>query len=423
MSNTNSKIPFENIESVPEAPQRFAKMFSALAHRNFRLFWFGNMISLIGTWMQSVAQGWLVLQITNSPFLLGLVSMVSSLPVLFLSPIGGVLADKLNKHKTIIITQSALLILAFVLATLAISNRVQYWHILVLATSAGLTMAIDAPTRQSFVIELVGKKDLLNAIALNSSIFNLARIVGPALAGLVIGTIGISFCFYSNSLSYLAIIIGLLMMRGNFKPINEKQNSLFKNLSEIFNYARSDQRVIALITLVAAASIFIMPYAMLMPIFARDILKVGAEGLGTLLAAAGIGALIGALTLASLGDYKKKGRLVLVGSIVFVTGTILFSFSTSFHLSLFLLTFIGWGMVAQNASINTLLQTMVPDHLRGRIMSLFVLTFMGMMPFGSFQAGLIANFLGARMALRIGGFVVAIILYVIFTRRKEVFDF
>jgi MFS family permease len=403
---------------MPEPPGRFPRMLAALHHRNFRLFWFGQMISLIGTWMQNVAQGWLVLQITNSPFLLGLVSMLGTLPVLIVSPIGGALADTLNKRTVVILTQVTAMTLAFILATLVLTKQVQYWQIVILASTLGITMSIDAPTRQSFVVEMVGKKDLLNAIALNSSIFNLARIFGPAFAGLIISAIGIVLCFYINGISYLAVIAGLLLMRGNFSPAKKQRAPVIKDIRDGFSYARRDKRIMALITLVAISSIFIMPYAMLMPVFARDILHVGPRGLGILLSAAGIGALTGTLSLAVFSNYKKKGRFVLVGSIVFTIAAILFSFSNSYNISLLLLLFVGWGMVTQNASINSLLQTMAPDHLRGRIMSLYVLFFMGMMPFGSFQAGLLADHFGAKMALRIGGVIVACIIYFIFTKNK-----
>jgi MFS family permease len=404
---------------MPEPPGRFPRMLAALHHRNFRLFWFGQMISLVGTWMQNVTQGWLVLQITNSPFLLGLVSMLGTLPVLIVSPLGGVLADTFNKRTVVIATQITAMMLAFILATLVLTKQIQYWHIIILASILGVTMSIDAPARQSFVVEMVGKKDLLNAIALNSSVFNLARILGPALAGLIISTIGIVLCFYINGMSYLAVIAGLLMMKGNFSPAHKKQGSMIRDIRHGFGYARRDRRIISLITLVAISSIFIMPYAMLMPVFARDILQVGARGLGVLLAAAGVGALTGALTLAAFSHYKKKGKFILTGSIVFTAATMLFSFSNSFYLSLLLLLFVGWGMVTQNASINSLLQSIVPDYLRGRIMSLYVLFFMGMMPFGSLQAGILADHFGAKMALRIGAFIVACVIYFIFMKNKE----
>jgi MFS family permease len=404
---------------MPEPTGRFPKMIAALHHRNFRLFWFGQMISLVGTWMQIVARGWLVLQMTNSPFLLGLVSMLGTLPVLFVAPFGGVLADNLNKRTVVITTQITAMLLAFVLATLVLTKEVQYWHIVVLASMLGITMAIDAPTRQSFVVEMVGKKDLLNAIALNSSIFNLARILGPAMAGLIISAIGIVLCFYVNGISYLAVIAGLLLMRGNFSPAKKKRNHVLRDIRDGFGYARHDRNITSLITLVALTSIFIMPYLMLMPVFARDILQVGARGLGILLASAGIGALIGALTLALFSDYRKKGRFVMAGNVTFVIATMLFSFSNNYHVSLLLLLFIGWGMVTQNASINSLLQTITPDHLRGRIMSLYVLFFVGMMPFGSLQAGFVADQFGAKISLRIGAIIVACVALIIFTKNRK----
>jgi MFS family permease len=364
----------------------------------------------------------LVLQMTNSPFLLGLVSMLGMLPILFVAPFGGALADNLNKRTVIITTQITAMTLALVLATLVFTKQVQYWHIVVLASILGITMAIDAPTRQSFIVEMVGKKDLLNAIALNSSIFNLARILGPAFAGLIISAIGIVLCFYVNGISYIAVIAGLLMMRGNFSPAKKKRTHVLKDIKDGFSYARQNRNIMSLITLVALSSIFIMPYAMLMPVFARDVLQVGARGLGILLASAGVGALIGALSLALFSDYRKKGRFVMAGTSTFVIAALMFSFSNSYHISILLLLFIGWGMVMQNASINSLLQTITPDHLRGRIMSLYVLFFAGMMPFGSLQAGFIADRFGAQMALRVGGIIVACVTVFLFSSNKGLFN-
>jgi MFS family permease len=417
-----SRVIFTAVETMPEPTGRFPKMVAALHHRNFRLFWFGQMISLVGTWMQNVARGWLVLQMTNSPFLLGLVSMLGMLPILFVAPFGGALADNLNKRTVIITTQITAMTLALVLATLVFTKQVQYWHIVVLASILGITMAIDAPTRQSFIVEMVGKKDLLNAIALNSSIFNLARILGPAFAGLIISAIGIVLCFYVNGISYIAVIAGLLMMRGNFSPAKKKRTHVLKDIKDGFSYARQNRNIMSLITLVALSSIFIMPYAMLMPVFARDVLQVGARGLGILLASAGVGALIGALSLALFSDYRKKGRFVMAGTSTFVIAALMFSFSNSYHISILLLLFIGWGMVMQNASINSLLQTITPDHLRGRIMSLYVLFFAGMMPFGSLQAGFIADRFGAQMALRVGGIIVACVTVFLFSSNKGLFN-
>ncbi len=373
--------------------------------------------------MQNVAQGWLVLQLTNSPLLLGLVSAAAATPILLFSPLGGVVADKFSKRKLIIITQTLVMLLAFLLSALILTGKIHYWQILVIAFFAGTVMALDAPSRQSFVVEMVGKEDLLNAIALNSSIFNTARIVGPAIAGIIISTVGIGLCYLINGFSFIPVIIGLLLMRGKFLPVGSEGGSFLEDLHAGIIYVKQDRRILSFLTLVASSSIFVMPYLMLMPVFARDILRVGARGLGTLLAAAGIGALAGALTLASLGNFKKKGRLVLVGTVTFTTAIFFFTISRSFVFSLLLLIAAGWGMVTQNASINTLLQTTVADFIRGRVMSLYTFTFMGMMPIGSLLAGIIANYLGAEWSLRIGTILVAIILYAIFSQRKEIFDF
>ncbi len=421
MATGEPKIPVEGVETVPPIPKHLPRMFMALRHYNFRLYWFGQMISLIGTWMQSVSQGWLVLQLTNSPFLLGLVSTIALTPVLLFSPLGGVLADRFNKRNLIVITQITAMTFAFILAALTLTKQVQYWQIIIIAGCLGTILSLDAPSRQSFVIEMVGKEDLLNAIALSSSVFNTARIVGPALAGLIIGAVGVGLCFLLNGISFIPVIFGLLLMRGNFNPIKDRSESFIQNLKEGLSYVRRDKKVLSFLTLIACSSIFIMPYAMLMPVFARDILMVGPRGLGALMSAAGVGALIGALTLASLGNFKEKGRLVFIGSITFTTAILLFSLSPNYYLSLLLLVFVGWGMVIQNASINSLLQASVANHLRGRVMSLYTLTFIGLMPIGSFIAGSVANFLGARFALGFGATVVAFIIYIIYTQKGEVF--
>jgi len=381
------------------------KTFIALRHRNFRLFWFGQLISLVGTWMQSVAQGWLVLQLTNSPFLLGLVGAVASAPMLVFSLFGGVLADRIDKRNTLVVTQSTAMLLAFALAFLTSTGLIKIWQILILAALLGTVNAFDAPTRQSFVVEMVGKEDLLNAIALNSSIFNGARIVGPALAGVLISLVGIGGCFYINGFSFIPVIIGLLLIQRIATPNPLSSDSIWKHFLEGISYIYSRPMVLALVSLVAIMSIFGMPYATLMPIFARDILNVGASGLGILMAASGIGALIGALSLASIGNYPHKGRLVLVGGILFSLSLILFSLSQTFPLSLLLLIVVGCSIVAQNATINSLLQTIVPDHLRGRVMSVFTFMFLGMLPFGSLQAGALANRWGAPFAVVVGGVV------------------
>ncbi|MEW6685207.1 MAG: MFS transporter [Candidatus Edwardsbacteria bacterium] len=384
-------------------PFRLPHTFTALRHRNFRLFWFGQLISLIGTWMQSVAQGWLVLQLTNSPFKLGFVATIASLPMLFLSPIGGAVADRLSKKNLIILTQIIAMILAFLIAGLISLGWIRYWQIMVIAGMLGVVNAFDAPARQSFVIEMVGRADLMNAIALNSSMFNASRIIGPAIAGLLIAAMGLVGCFYLNGISFLAVIVGLFLMRGKFEPKASSDDSLLLNLKEGLRYVRRHQKISTLIEFTAVVSIFGMSYAMLMPVFARDILYAGPRGLGILMSATGTGALAGALTLATLGDFKKRGYLILGGGFLFSIMLILFSFSRSLILSMVFLLFVGFGMSSQMASINTEIQTNVSDHLRGRVMSIYTLTFMGMMPLGSLQAGTVAKFLGAPIAVLIGG--------------------
>lgn len=396
------------------------KTFIALRHRNFRLFWFGQLISLVGTWMQSVAQGWLVVQLTNSAFLLGLVGAVGSSPMLVFSLFGGVMADRLNKRKVLVVTQTTMTLLAFALAILTATGFVRIWHILILAVLLGIANAFDAPTRQSFVVEMVGREDLLNAIALNSSMFNAARILGPAIAGVLISLTGVAGCFFINGVSFIPVIIGLLLIRQTVTRPASSEDSVWQHFLEGIRYVLSHPTVLALVSLVAIMSVFGMPYAILMPIFARNILKVGASGLGILMAATGIGALIGALSLASLGNYPHKGRLVLGGGVLFSLFAMCFSLCRVFPLCLVLLVGLGGSMIAQTATINSLLQMIVPDHLRGRVMSVFTFMFMGMMPFGSLQAGIVAGRFGAPFAVFLGGAVLLICVLFVHWRVPEI---
>jgi predicted MFS family arabinose efflux permease len=282
-------------------------------------------------------------------------------------------------------------------------------------------MAFDAPVRQSFFVEMVGKEDLMNAIALNSSIFNAARILGPAIAGILIASVGVGGCFFINGVSFLAVIMGLLLMRGDFSPSYTIMGSVIENIKEGVRYMWDDKKIVSYISLIATTSIFGMPYLMLMPVFARDYLHVGPQGLGTLMASVGMGALVAALMLATLGDFEKKGFFMLAGSITFTVALITFSFSESYPFSLFLLILGGWGMITQTATINTLLQTRVPDNMRGRVMSAYTLTFMGFQPLGSFQAGVVAQQLGAPMAVRIGGIACGLVLLFFMVRRRDVY--
>jgi len=393
--------------------------FTALRHRNFRLFFFGQALSLVGTWMQSVAQGWLVLGLTNSAFYLSLVQAMGSLPILFLSLLGGVVADRVAKRNLLLVTQALSMLLALLLGILVSFGVVRVWHVVAIATMLGVVNTFDVPGRQSFIVEMVGKEDLMNGIALNSAVFNGARIVGPAIAGLLIAAAGITACFYINAASYIAIIAALSMMR--FERPAERRDAapLLKDLKEGLSYIRHTPSVSSFIFMVAVTSLFAIPYIALMPVFARDILHVGAKGLGILMGSAGAGALVGALSLASAGSVKRRGLTTFVAGSVSAAALIAFSFSRTPMLSNVLLGMVGWGMITQLATVNTLLQTDVPDELRGRVMSLYILVFLGFIPIGNLIVGTIAHFMGTPYAVAIGASVCLVTYTLLFTTKKE----
>ena len=386
---------------------RLPRQLTAFRHRNYRLFFSGQIVSLTGTWMQQVAQGWLVLQLTNSALLLGIVAAISSLPVLVFSLPAGVVADRFRKRNMLLTTQTSLMTLAFIMAALIHSEVVTIYHIMAIGFLIGATNAFDAPARQAFVIEMVGREDLMNAIAMNSATFNSARIIGPAVAGVVIAALGIAGAYFLNGISFLAVILGLSLMRIH-RPPPADHPPVLQGLKEGLSFIRGHARVSALLILTAVVSIFAISYAVLMPIFARDILDVGAKGLGYLMSSAGAGALCGALMLSTLGNFKGKGRLLLIGNLTFCMMLILFSTSRIMPLSMGLLMIAGWGMMTNMALTNTLIQTSVPDQLRGRVMSAYTLMFMGMAPLGSLQAGVLAHWLGAPCAVRIGASICAL---------------
>ena len=381
----------------------------ALTHRNFRLFFVGQGVSLIGTWMQSVAQGWLVLILTNSPFYVGLVSALGSLGVLAFTLYAGVVADRTDKRRTVVITQSLSMLQAFVLAALVLTKVVAVWHVMILAALLSVVNAFDIPTRQSFIVEMVGKDDLMNAIALNSSMFNAARVVGPAVAGVLIGIVGEGMCFFLNGVSYIAVIAGLLAMR--LPPFQPRLGggSTWAGFREVVAFLRSDRRVETLVVLTATLSLFGFPVLVMMPVFARDVLHVSAGGYGALTAAVGLGAMLGALAIAvNSSRIRVKGRFMAVGGTAFGLLLLLFSLSRSFGLSLALLALAGCAMIVNNALTNTMLQTLVPAHLRGRVMGFYSFVFVGMSPLGAFQAGAFAERFGAPAAVGAGGVICAL---------------
>lgn len=376
--------------------------FRALRHRNFQLFFTGQLISLVGTWMQNIAQSWLVYRLTGSSLLLGTVGFASQIPVFLISPIGGTVADRHSRHRMVIATQTASMLLAFILALLTLSNVVQVWHVFVLAAALGVVNAFDIPARQAFIVEMVGKEDLMNAIALNSSMFNGARIIGPAVAGVLVAGIGEGWCFFGNGVSYIAVIIGLLMMHVTSRP-RRSEGSPLDNVIEGFRFVRRTAPIREVLLLLALVSLVAMPYSVLMPIFADRILHGGARGLGILMGATGVGALLGALSLAARSGLRGLGRLIAIAAVGFGGSLIAFALSHTFWLSVVLLVPVGFFMMTETTSSNTLIQAMVPDELRGRVMAVYSMMFMGMAPFGSLFAGAIASGLGAPLTIAIGG--------------------
>jgi len=387
-------------------PDVVKQTLRALRYRNYRLFFTGQSLSLIGTWMQQVALGWLVYRLTDSAFLLGLVGFSSQIPTFILASVAGVLADRYNKHKIIIATQTLAMIQAFILAFLTLSSSIQIWQILLLSLFSGLINAFDMPTRQSFVIDMVeDRNDLPNAIALNSSMFNAARLIGPTVAGILITAIGEGFCFLVNALSYLTVIVALLMMKIEPLVIVQKKEKVLEGLKEGIKYAYNFKPIRALLLLIGLVSLTGMPYTVLMPVFARDILHGDAHTLGFLFGAVGSGALVGAIYLASRKSVLGLGRWIAIATSVFSLGLLFFSFSREIYLSIGLMLFTGFGMMMQMASTNTLLQTLVDDDKRGRIMSLYVMAFMGTAPFGSFMAGTLASTIGAPLTVMSSGII------------------
>ncbi|MCU1307043.1 MAG: major facilitator superfamily transporter [Acidobacteriaceae bacterium] len=383
-------------------PERLANVARALRHRNFQLFFAGQLISLVGTWMQTVAQSWLVYRLTGSALLLGTVGFASQFPVFLMSPVGGIVADRKNRHRVVIATQAASMVLALILAWLTLTNRVQVFHVMLLAGLLGVVNAFDLPARQAFIMDMVGREDLINAIALNSSMFNGARIVGPAVAGILVASIGEGWCFFANAVSYIAVIVGLLLMRVSHTPKKEHRPAL-EDLREGFSFVRHTKPILALLLLLGLVSLVGMPYTVLMPIFADQILHVGARGLGILMGATGLGALIAALSLAMRSGVKGLGTWVSRASIAFGFTLIAFAFSRWYLVSAAILVLLGFSMMMQMTASNTLIQSMVPDRLRGRVMSVYAMMFMGMAPIGAFSAGAVAHRLGAPLTLAIGG--------------------
>ena len=400
---TSSYPPEKN--NVPSVAQdrslSLTTTFRALRHRNFQLFFSGQLISLIGTWMQNVAQSWLVYRLTGSSLLLGSVGFAGQFPVFLAAPLGGIVADRYNRQRVVIGTQVASMILALILAGLTLANRITIPEIFVLAALLGIVNAFDVPGRQAFLVEMVGKDDLINAIALNSSMFNGARIIGPAVAGLLVAKIGEGWCFFANAVSYIAVIIGLFMMHMPSRE-HRPEGSPLAHVIEGFRFVQKTAPIRAILLLLGLVSLVAMPYTVLMPIFADKILHGGARGLGILMGATGVGALLGALTLATRTGVYGLGRWITFSCAGFGMSLVAFSLSRIFWLSTALLVPVGFCMMLQMSSSNTLIQAMVPDHLRGRVMAVYSMMFIGMAPFGALFGGALADRISAPVAVSIG---------------------
>jgi len=398
-----------------EELSRLRGMVRSLRHRNFQLFFGGQMISLIGTWMDNVAEAWLVYRLTGSSLLLGTVAFAGQFPVFLFAPVGGMVADRWDRRKIVIATQTISMVLALTLAFLTLTKRVTVGEIILLAALMGAVNAFDIPTRQAFIVEMVGREDMMNAIAINSSMFNGARIIGPAIAGILVASIGEGWCFFANGVSFIAVIAGLLMMRVPAWQRDPELAPPFEHIAEGFRFVRETAPIRALLLLLGLVSLVAMPYSVLMPIFAARVLHGNARTLGTLMGATGVGALGAALVLASRRGLRGLGRWVAFACGGFGVCLILFSLSRWYILSVILLVPAGFAMMTQNASSNTLIQAMVPDRLRGRVMAIYSMMFMGMAPLGALLAGAAADRVGAPWTLGIGG-AVAIVGAIVFAR-------
>ena len=397
-------------------------MLGALRHRNYRLFLTGQIISTIGTWMQSVAMPWLALQLTHSGLLVGLVLAVQFTPVLLGSQFGGIIADRFRKRSILLVTQSAFTIPSFSLFLLSSSGHAMYWEVLIAAAATGTINTFDVPTRQAFVVEMVGKQDLMNAIALNSSVFNGAAVVGPSVAGVLIGAVGVPFCFLANSASYLAAVAALLLMRNLPAVVREQHDRHWRqSLAEGASYVRHEPIVGLLLIDVAVFSLFAMNRLTLLPLFADQVLRVGASGFGFLMAAMGLGALAGALTLAFFPSLGANPARQFWMAVMWVFALLIFSLSRVFFLSLPALFIAGYCQISFVATANSRIQTITPDRLRGRVMGLYAQALIGVGPLGAMQAGALSTLLGPPWAMGIGATIAGAVVVGTRLLRPEVY--
>lgn len=397
--------------AMSELLSRFTAIptFRSLHHREYRLFFSGQIVSLIGTWMQTMAQSWLVYQLTYSSVWLGIVGFLNTIPMLLFALYGGSIADRFSKHRIVLITQVLSLIQSALLFTLVVSETATVEMVCILAFTLGTINAFDVPARQSLVVELVGKEHLANAIALNSASFNGARIIGPAIGGVIIGTAGIAWCFFLNALSFFAVIIVLLRMRPVVRTAAAGVNpGFFRSLKESVDYVRSDRMLVAVLTLVAVITMFGWSYTVLLPVFADQVLMIGAVGLGNLMMSFGIGALVSAIFIASAESRVRPSRFIYGGMSLFILGVTVFALSVNVAVSMYSLIFVGMGLIMFIATANTTIQRRAPDAMRGRVLGLYLLIFQGLAPFGHLGMGWLADQIGPRYAVISGAAVCAV---------------
>jgi MFS family permease len=391
-----------------------------IRYPNYRLYWSGALASNVGTWTQLVAQGWLVYDLTGSTFYLGLVGFATAIPNLFLALVGGVLADRFERRKLMIFTQTGAMVMAFVLTYLTLAGIVTVWHIIAIAFLAGIVNALNTPVRQTIISDLVPKQELLSAIALNSVQFQVSRTLGPVVAGLIVAALGPGWCFFINGLSFLAVIAALVAMKLPPLTAVERTTSMAKNLVEGVRYVRRDPMILSLVGLATIPSFFGMPYTQLMPAFASGVLNAGAEGLGFLMSCAGLGAVLGALGVASLGKGAPRGLLLLGAIITFGLGLAVFASSQLFALSAAMLLVVGISSMAYNALNQTFLQTLTEDAMRGRVMSMLTVATFGLQPFGTLVIGSAAEVVGTQQATMVGGLVCALFALWMFATRPAI---
>ena len=385
------------------APASRPVRLGALRHRDFRLFWIGQLISQIGTWMQSVAQAWLVLDLTQSPLQLGIVSALQFTPILLLSPVGGVLSDRFPKRRVLLISQTAMQLQAFVLAALVWSGRIQYWHVAVLAAIYGLGRAVDIPARQSYITDLVGRSDLANAVALNSVIMNGARIVGPAVAGLLIAAFGVALAFFLNGVSFVAVLVALAAIRTEGRPDAAGRIGIREGVLGALSYAAATPPVAFTLGLMVVVSLMVLNFNVVVPLVARDVLNQGAHGFGLLMSALGAGAVAGGFGVAFFRRGEPPLGFLVASGATLCAGLVALALVGHFALAAAVLALLGCCQILFTTGCNTTLQLTAPNELRGRVMGLYTVTFAGMTPFGSLLVGFIAERQGVRAACAAGG--------------------